>query len=1859
MLLASLFLVMGTAWAQTAYTVSATTGTGNKSGYFATWSYTTSDANPAALKLAVQGGANNMQIVENQLQLWVGSGCTYTLQVPVFYRIVSYSFDFVKVSDYTETVTLTVDGKEYNPTMETQSVTVNNINQSSTAFKLTGANKGIKVTNFVVNVDCAFEVTTDETKPIWHTIKNVRGNVYAYNDGDSRSIGLSNAVANGAYLFYFTAGTTAGTYKIHSYVTSKKCADFNSWTDAGNDWYITPSANTEKPGWAITKNADHTGGWNNAGNSNTYVAGFSGDDIGSTWEIARYDYESVLPTVLLSTAEKKVLHYIRSIRRDSYVNFDGHNVTFKEGNLGLASYWYFVQDEEAQKNAPEGFLACRIFNAAHATGVENHSSGYMGDGSWPARVYYIGTGGYERYGYLIYRADANLDNNGYGWWHDKAGESIMDYHKNDVGSYWRIYPADKTEEQLKSEAATAKTNALNTIATCESADYYTYSDENIAVAKTTINATTNDNLLNATSGWMTVNKAIATLEATEKSAAPVAGDYIQLKNKHHNKYLKALESDAEGVDSKADLATIWKVVDGANGNVKLKNVSTEKYIGQVRQSATVAMTDEANAAEFSWTNQDKVYAVFKDVTGGDYAYGHVNGGKLVGWLPDAASSQWVVSQAYPLTVVYMYNGEEIAEHKVETYFSKGDTYTINNPYANSKKYVTLGTCTATGSQPVEADGTWSVKVTEATSITVTIVDDLPFKVSESYAEATWYYMNIRSNDKKYVAMSDATEYSNVAKPAADDKSLWAFMGDANGIQIINKAAGDRKTLSFEGDAAGDKAVVMREEEKTWTIERAATGFLLRAGNEGNLYVHDLGGKLKIWNSTSAPTDEGSAFNVVEDKGVKSLEELANPRYINIYTIQAERSPLMYSATETTMLSSGMLDGVAANENDVNQQFLILRTASTPENYFYLYSLGAEKFVDETLKFIDYPAPVLSFEASNHTVYPWRVKVDNKYVIPSNSGNDGNKIYHVTGGDDDEGKRFRIIKVGESYDYYPLLSKIEEAEDMIKLTSELSNAKVYTVSTFDEGYWYYNSEQNALWSTEKAGVEPSSQDINLQFAFLSVAGHTYLYSMGAQKFVVKAGDNTAYSNVPSQSIELLDAEGSRFYPFVAAFVDGDNRHHIGISNGHNIPVITNWNDLNDNGNKIKLREVTPGYMAEGAAELLAAAVTQIDNYLAAQELKPELAAKIAEVQALLDKNYLDTEDATALTSAKNAAQAVYDEPTSGSVALTEQIDLLAAAIDEVTYVREIADFKNCYVYTFVSKRGWMVATDANTVKSADEGAANNPLHQWAVYKSANNNYYLYNIGKQQFMGFVNTGGAKIPFAETPQMTTLTFKKSNWADYPIMFSVDNVGAVNNDMYGDMKYWDGGSNNGWNNLEDDGNNHKVTIVGAVPSATLAAIESRVATHELDVAIAAVQAKVDVMNKLGYYSSSNENIEADFNAIKDFKAAIDTETTVDAINAQTTAANNLVATFTVLNVPQAGKFYRIKNNGGTGYLNGNGTSGRAKFDGGENDANSVFYYVGGKLLSYKTGTYLAAKIPSGKNANFLCYTEELNVGTDITFKESPALGKLLIVFDNESRSFYSASTGESDAAGAGNNGDNYRFIVEEVTVLPVTITAAQVSIKNEVEESETKCISTFYAPVALEVPAGVTACTGQAVDNYLALTAIEGVGEEPAVIPANTGVILLANAANTYNFSIYNGDEVSGFSEENNHIKGSVAKTLVAPEEGYNCYVLAQKDETVGLYRASLNKNASNQSGDTHFINNACKAYIPVQKPAVEEPAQAARALTMRFSRGGNEGTTSVEGLELDAQGEQLIYDLAGRRVLNPTKGMYIVNGKKVVIK
>ena len=236
-------------------------------------------------------------------------------------------------------------------------------------------------------------------------------------------------------------------------------------------------------------------------------------------------------------------------------------------------------------------------------------------------------------------------NEGNNYFHD-YGNKLQIWADNaaagDPGSAFVV----TSEAEMKTLATTALNNAKAQVAIYDEADYYTYPQEAVTAAKTALDAiATPADMLTALTAKNGVESAMATLTATTKgSAAPAVGDYVRLKNKQHGGFLKANDANLTN-STDTDLSTLWLVEEGSSEDtVKLKSVGSNKYIGEIRQSTEVAMVESANAKEFAWTNQTEAYAVFKETTGGDYAYGHISGGKLVGWLASADATQWVVSK---------------------------------------------------------------------------------------------------------------------------------------------------------------------------------------------------------------------------------------------------------------------------------------------------------------------------------------------------------------------------------------------------------------------------------------------------------------------------------------------------------------------------------------------------------------------------------------------------------------------------------------------------------------------------------------------------------------------------------------------------------------------------------------------------------------------------------------------------------------------------------------------------------------------------------------------------------------------------------------------------------------------------------------------------------------------------------------------------------------------------------------------------------------------------------------------------------------------------------------------------------------
>ena len=179
------------------------------------------------------------------------------------------------------------------------------------------------------------------------------------------------------------------------------------------------------------------------------------------------------------------------------------------------------------------------------------------------------------------------------------------------------------------------------------------------------------------------------------------------------------------------------------------------------------------------------------------------------------------------------------------------------------------------------------------------------------------------------------------------------------------------------------------------------------------------------------------------------------------------------------------------------------------------------------------------------------------------------------------------------------------------------------------------------------------------------------------------------------------------------------------------------------------------------------------------------------------------------------------------------------------------------------------------------------------------------------------------------------------------------------------------------------------------------------------------------------------------------------------------------------------------------------------------------------------------------------------------------------------------------------------------------------EAQSADGSYWATYYNPLAnVKVDAGTKVYTAALSGDAVALTEV---GDK--IIKAGEAVILeSANASITLS---YVGAEATG-AFSGNSLEGVGAAT--APESGSTYYVLGDGSKGVGFYKYTGTLGAN-------------KAFI-------KTAAADARAFI------GIDGTTGMERLTPAlSEGEGVYYDLSGRRVQAPKKGLYIVNGKKVV--
>lgn len=403
-------------------------------------------------------------------------------------------------------------------------------------------------------------------------------------------------------------------------------------------------------------------------------------------------------------------------------------------------------------------------------------------------------------------------------------------------------------------------------------------------------------------------------------------------------------------------------------------------------------------------------------------------------------------------------------------------------------------------------------------------------------------------------------------------------------------------------------------------------------------------------------------------------------------------------------------------------------------------------------------------------------------------------------------------------------------------------------------------------------------------------------------------------------------------------------------------------------------------------------------------------------------------------------------------------------------------------------------------------------------------------------------------------------------------------------------------------------------------------------------------------------------------------------------------------LNDPPTGYYYRLRGRLSRNYITstidgdtivmGTMTDGNGDI----NDdvaAKSILYAKAGEhdgdanILMFSTGRYLEHNGTGFQNANYPCleyslddkyphendgyYSQSVFIHTSKTDTD----GYYALAFNNT----HYLCDNATNATGVANPtfSNKHDWAIEVVTELPLEISAANVT--------------SLCVPVELEIPEGITAyiLTGREVadGNHLRVTDYEAFADGTPVynlMPIGCGIIpaglpvIIKGIAGVHYFPInYNADDEkeSDGTLKSDELKEEIAKLrnsnwldgthdarFISETDGYTHQILSKKNGEVGMYKVTMKSAA--ERGITYistekklFINQSHRAWLCY-------PTATISASGYSFAIGGTgHDTTGIDEVKGENGKAKGVYDLQGRKIDNPTKGIYIIDGKKILIK
>ena len=781
--------------------------------------------------------------------------------------------------------------------------------------------------------------------------------------------------------------------------------------------------------------------------------------------------------------------------------------------------------------------------------------------------------------------------------------------------------------------------------------------------------------------------------------------------------------------------------------------------------------------------------------------------------------------------------------------------------------------------------------------------------------------------------------------------------------------------------------------------------------------------------------------------------------------------------------------------------------------------------------------------------------------------------------------------------------------------DLSNDKVYALKSnkANDAYVYYSNGVENVVATIKSpynNIAYNANDNKFHFAIYNDGSSYFLYNIAAGKFVgtTTSGDGAIpWTAIPTNDIKIKYTANSA-YAFIMSCNNGSGAINLN-SNVGNFGVL-NWNGgynghLDDAGNQFQFIEV--GDLSAETKALIA-------------ERTPWTSAYVNTTYAVNNPSdvYVNAIPNASLQTVSDAKSAFESNPSTATyeaMVSAYESNKIKLAAGEIFKIKCIESVRGYLAYSTVEGKGsetkaWLAQTNnANHPSLTDDGAYTD-----FAFIEISGKKYIYNTQNKQLL----LKGTPVKFAESGSYVELIEESST--QFNIKFDGESKYLSFSQGWGadNPVRTEGRIDNGCRffllkqgkNVDDDVVNE---VTEKIRLQYISELQTKIAKGRLrgeGVSQYKYNGTGDVDNKIAAAEAilNNENSTA--------VQLIDAIADLDAI----------LADFS-LNMPKVGKLYRLKGYASKKYMAPTAATPSADTKMAMNAdmdlPGTIFMFTNGdqvdgqagyKLWNYSTGYYTKNTHNLGAMANAAnsMSIREATSGNPGCYMLHTNYSGSKWIYDNNTQ----VDRNGEYAAG------NCDWTMEEVTWLPIPV-------------SKTYGIGTFYSPANIAITDEYYAkddrlkfYIGSIENDYLVLTKLEN------NIPAKTPVVIEYVGGDYINNSSYlkiadSADAV----EEQNDLRGTL-ETITKPAG--NIYTLQPATQGAQELTFCLYTGSTLQG---------CKAYLPA--------AKAVKGI--RYNTGG---TTGIEGVATEKANKE-IFDLSGRRVQNPTSGLYIINGQKVYVK